>query len=93
VAEIRDEEILSKIPTHWKKNSGVSVEVESLDLLLQLMLANLSVKATLYLPGLKIVIQSKKASCFSSAKTLASFVEMKTEGAHSSGGEKGLAIS
>jgi len=74
VAEIRNEEVLSKIPTHWKKNSGVSIEVESLDLLLQLLLASPFVKATLYLPGLKLILNSGKATCFSSAKTLVLFV-------------------
>ncbi|MEK6958731.1 MAG: hypothetical protein AABW59_01660 [archaeon] len=79
IAEIRDEQVLSKVPDLWKKQSIVTVEGPSLDLLLQLLSNYLYVKATLYLPGVKVVLQSGKATCFGSYKTLKSFSELKIE--------------
>lgn len=80
VAELRDEELLSKVPDAWKRQSSISVEGDQLSMLLQLMLSSPSLKANLYLPGVKISVFSGKAMCLGSAKTLLAFLgEKKSE--------------
>jgi hypothetical protein len=76
VVETKDNSILDKLPEHWKKQGIISVEGESISLIFQLLASVPSAKATLYLPGLKIVLMAGKANCFSSYKTLKAFLEL-----------------
>ena len=73
VVETRDEEVLSKVPENWKKQGLITVESDSFELLSQLLASRPSIKATLYLPGIKISLAAGKAICFGSCKALKGF--------------------
>jgi len=77
IVETKDKDILSKIPEHWKKQGIISVEGDNIPLLTQLLAAMLSIKATLYLPGIKVVLMAGNATLFGSHKSLKAFTEMK----------------
>ncbi|MFA5125878.1 MAG: hypothetical protein WC462_02660 [archaeon] len=77
IVETKDNDVLSKIPDHWKKQSVISVEGESIPLMIQLLISVPSAKAILYLPGIKVTIMAGKANCFGSYKILKSFSEIK----------------
>lgn len=68
--EIKDEAVLSKIPTHWIKQGIISVEGENISLVIQLLLNSPSTKAVLYLPSIKVVIMAGKATIFGSHKVV-----------------------
>jgi len=76
IVETKDIIFLEKIPEHWKKQTTISVEGDSIPLLLQLLVSIPSAKATLYLSGMKIVLMAGKANCTASFKTLKTFSEM-----------------
>lgn len=78
VVEIKDEELLLKIPEHWKKQNSLIVEKESIQLLLQLILSIPSAKATIYLPGIKSVLFSGKIICYGTSKIVNSFTQIQT---------------
>lgn len=77
VVETKDNDLLSKIPEHWKKQAVISAEGENIPLLIQVLLSIPSAKATLYLPGVKVSIMAGKATCFATHKTLKSFFDTK----------------
>ncbi len=76
IVETNDEELLLKLPAHWVKQNTISVEKESVLLLLQLLLAKPSIKATFYFSGIKGVLFSGKITCFASYKILNNFVNL-----------------
>jgi len=78
ILETHDEELLIKIPPHWRKQNTITVDKESTLLLLQLVLSIPSVKATLFLPGVKCIIYSGKVLCLGSHKSINSLIETKT---------------
>jgi len=63
-AEIKDELVLSKIPSHWIKQGIISVDGENIPLFIQLILSSPSTKAILYLPRIKVRIMAGKATIF-----------------------------
>lgn len=69
-AEIKDEAVLSKIPTHWIKQGIISVDGENISLVVQLLLSSPSTKAVLYLPSIKVVIMAGKATIFGPHKVV-----------------------
>ncbi len=77
IVETKDNDILSKIPEHWKKQGIISVEGENIPLLTQLLASMLSIKATLYLPGIKVILMAGNATLFGAHKALKSFIDMK----------------
>ena len=74
VVETNDENFLTKVPSHWVKQKIITVEKESISLLLQLLVATPSINATLYFSGVKAILISGKVTCFGSYKTLNNFV-------------------
>jgi hypothetical protein len=80
IVETKDNEVLSKIPENWKKQSIISVEGENISLLMQLLLSVPSAKVILYLSGIKVIIMSGKAKCFGSYTHLKSFSEINNSG-------------
>ncbi len=78
VVETKDEDLLLKVPEHWKKQNSLIVEKESIQLLLQLILSNPSAKATIYMPGIKSILFSGKIICYGTSKTISSFAQLKT---------------
>jgi hypothetical protein len=77
IVETKDNDILSKIPEHWKKQGIISVEGDNIPLLTQLLASMLSIKATLYLPGIKFILMAGNATLFGSHKAIKAFVDMK----------------
>jgi hypothetical protein len=79
VVETKDNDVLSKIPEHWKKSgtSFISVEGENINLLSQLLAGLLSAKAVLYLPGLKVSLMAGKATIVGPYKVVKQFSEIK----------------
>ena len=75
IVETKDNEVLSKIPEHWKKQATISVEGESIPLLMQLLASVPSAKATLYLTNMKISLMAGKATCLCSYKLLSYFFQ------------------
>lgn len=75
--ETKDNDILSKIPEHWKKQGIISAEGENISLLTQLLSSSPSSKATLYIPNAKITLMAGKLTIFGPHKTVKSFSEMK----------------
>jgi hypothetical protein len=76
IVETKDSDVLSKIPEHWKKQGIITVEGDSIPLLMQVFVSMPSAKATLYTTGMKISIMTGKANCFASFKVLKSFSEI-----------------
>jgi len=74
VIETNDENLLLKVPAHWLKQNIITVEKESISLMLQLLVSAPSIKATLYFSGVKAILFSGKITCFGSYKTLNNFV-------------------
>jgi hypothetical protein len=79
VVETNDESLISKVPVHWLKQNTITVEKESISLLLQLLLSVPSLKATLYFSGVKAILFSGKITCFGSYKTLSNFVNFSAQ--------------
>ncbi len=73
-AEIKDELVLSKIPTHWVKQGIISVEDENIPLVIQLLLSSPSTKGVLYLPSIKVVLMAGKATIFGPYKIVQEIV-------------------
>jgi len=73
IVETKDSSVLEKLPEHWKKQSMITVEGESISLLMQFLGSMPSAKATLYLSGMKVILMAGKANCFASFNTLKSF--------------------
>ncbi|MDD2531234.1 MAG: hypothetical protein PHY04_02595 [Candidatus ainarchaeum sp.] len=73
LVETKDESILSKVPSHWIKQSTISVEGDNISLLIQLILASPWAKVVIYVPGVKINLMAGKASLFGSHKTISEF--------------------
>lgn len=75
--ETKDNDVLSKIPEHWKKQGFIQVEGESVHLFAQLLSSMLSAKAVLYAQGLKVTIMAGKATFFGPYLRLKEFSGMK----------------
>jgi len=77
VVETKDQEVLSKIPDHWKKLEIITVEGENISLLAQLLASTPSAKATLYAPGLRVSLMAGKSTFFGSHKKIMEFLALK----------------
>ncbi|MFA6065148.1 MAG: hypothetical protein WCW44_00360 [archaeon] len=77
VVETKDQEVLSKIPDHWKKQEIITVEGENISLLAQLLASIPSAKATLYAPGLRVSLMAGKSTFFGSHKKIKEFLDLK----------------
>ncbi len=77
IVETKDNDVLSRIPEHWKKQGVISVEGDNIPLLTQLLASMLSMKANLYLPGLKVMLMAGNATIIGAHKTLKTFLDMK----------------